>query len=89
MAEGGAVNPRNVAALRAMTAEWGARLDRGEATDGLPEFLAARGVLVPSAMDAGECQAVHEASTDYYDRGCFLEVEFRAALERIAKGEGA
>lgn len=78
------MNERNVAALAGLL-EW--------ATAGMTDprtvavALAARGVLVPSALTDGECQQIHEESTDDYDRGCFLVREFIAELERIAKGE--
>lgn len=55
----------------------------------LAEALAARGVLVPSALTGGDMQSQDmPCGADFGDPGVFLpREELVAALERIAKGE--
>jgi hypothetical protein len=71
------MNQRNVDALRALTAEWGARLDRGEPSEGLPEFLAARGVLVPASLTPEECHFLTDGAG----------FDIVGDLTRIARGD--
>jgi hypothetical protein len=70
------VNERNVEALQALIDEW--RRERMRMT--AAEFLASRGVLVPSTLKDGDLDDIYPA--DEFD-----PVLVARELERVAKGE--
>ena len=80
------MNPRNVEALERLVNEW-ENLDfktHGDAPP-LPEWLASRGVLVPSALTQADME---EASGFLWgDESRMEATEVAEQLEKIAKGE--
>ncbi len=89
-------NDANIAALAVLMAEqlWGVEVHPDSATAAQlrerAEFLASRGVLVPSAITDDEANDASEtgfsAVTHEFE---YRPAEFRAALERIARGDPA
>ena len=88
------MNQRNVEALASLLQEAGIRhgLDKGYSD--LAEWLASRGVLVPSALTDDELDRLPGLDSEYYGESVYMATEAphirkacRSALERIARGE--
>ena len=81
------MNDRNVAALDLLLGEAGLP-PRGPSRRQLAEALAARGVLVPSALTDDQCKELEACFGLLVDKFDDKPFGLRAELERIAKGEG-